>query len=165
MRHVYRALLFAAAVVGAAALVTAPPLVAQSKALRTPFTKADFASLRWLEGNWQGTADGEAPLYERIRVANDSTMEITYYRDPTFAQPTGDGRLYLSVGRIYHTFGANQWVATRAGADGLFLVAQTTGRNNFAWSFLSPDEWTSTMRTGIGGHERVLVYHMRRVKQ
>jgi hypothetical protein len=95
---------------------------------------------------------------------NDSTAEITYYRDPTFSQATGTGKVYLTVGRVYHTFGSNQWVATHVGDDGLFLVPQAAGRSNFSWSYVSPDAWTSTMRTGVGGHERVTVYEMKRLK-
>jgi hypothetical protein len=143
--------------------VVAAPAAAQAKALRVPFSSADFGKLRWLEGSWAGTSPTEQPLYERVHFVNDSTVEFSYYRDAGFARPTATGRLYLSAGRIYHTFGSNQWVATRAGEDGIYLVPMAGARNNFAWTVTSPTSWTSTMRTGIGGHERVIVYQMKRV--
>jgi len=130
---------------------------------KTPFGTADFARLRRLEGSWVGTAPGESNLYERFRYANDSTIEITYYRDSTFSQESGTGRVYLTVGRVYHTFGPGRWGASHVDSAGVFFVPQVNAHNTFAWSFDSPDAWTATARGGMGGHERVTVYHMRRV--
>ena len=130
---------------------------------RTPFGAPDLAKVKWLEGSWTGTAQGESSIYQRFKFVDDSTVEITYYRDSAFGEPSGNGRLYLSVGRIYHTFGSNRWVATRIGNEGLYLVPQSTARANFSWTFVSPDAWTFTMRTGVGGREHVTVYNMKRV--
>lgn len=150
----------------ALSVALAAPAAAQSRSQpQTPFATADFAKLKWLDGSWEGTSPGEASIYQRIRFLDDSTAEIRYYRDPSFSQESGVGRLYLSVGRIYHTFGSNRWAATHADADGLYFVPQTTARNNFAWTYQTPDGWTSTMRSGVSGHERVTVYTMKRVKR
>lgn len=127
------------------------------------FGPTDFARLRWLQGDWAGTAADEAPTYQRFRFSDDTAIAITYYRDPAFTQETANGRVYLSVGRIYHTFGSNRWVATRADSSGLYFVPQTTARNNYSWVRVSPDAWTSTMRTGVSGHQRVIIYNMKRV--
>jgi len=150
----------------AAQMAFAPAAFAQSQRgqPKTPFSTRDFAKVHWLEGRWVGTAPGESPLYEQFRFVDDSTAEITYYRDPQFTQEAGSGKLYLSVGRVYHTFGPNRWGATHVDADGLFFVPQTNARIDYAWTFVSPDQWTATMRTGVGGHPRVTVYHMERVK-
>jgi hypothetical protein len=137
----------------------------RSGAPRTPFASSDLAKVKWLEGSWAGTAEGEATIYQRFKFVDDSTVEINYYRDPAFGQASGNGRLYLSVGRIYHTFGSNRWVATRIGDKGVYLVPQTTARANFGWAYISPDEWRFTMRTGVGGREHVTVYDMKRVNQ
>lgn len=154
-----------AAAVLAAALIPAKVAAAQGSRAqpRTAFGPPDLAKVKWLEGSWAGTADGESSIYQRFKFVDDSTVEITYYRDDKFGQPTGSGRLYLSVGRIYHTFGSNRWVATRIGDQGLYLVPQSNARANFAWTFVSPNAWTFTMRSGVGGHERVTVYDMKRV--
>ena len=86
-------------------IATAHAQTSQRGQPTTAFAPADLAKLRWLEGSWEGTAPGEPAIYERYHFANDSTIEITYYRDPEFARETGSGRVYLSVGRLYHTFG------------------------------------------------------------
>src|SRR3954464_5642205 len=101
MRNFKRTLLAAA---GAALVATvAVPAAARAQypsqrgQPRTPFGTADFVRLHWLEGGWSGTAPDESPLYVRCKFTSDSTADITYYRDPSFGQPSGSSRLYLSV--------------------------------------------------------------------
>ena len=86
MTNIIRALAFS----GVAVALAATPLVARAQSSqrgqpKTPFGTTDFAKLRWLEGAWSGTAAGESPIYARYHVLNDSTLEITYFRDSTFA--------------------------------------------------------------------------------
>jgi hypothetical protein len=129
---------------------------------RTPFATADFAHLRWLEGSWIGTAPGETPLYERFHFTTDSTADITFFRDSAFSEPAGTGRVYLTVGRVYHTYGSGRWGATHLDSASVFFIPQLNAHNTFEWTYQSPDEWTSTLRSGVAGHEHVTVYHMRR---
>lgn len=130
---------------------------------RTPFAATDFAHLHWLEGSWIGSAPGETPLYERFHFTTDSTAEITFYRDSAFSQAIGTGRVYLTVGRVYHTYGSGRWGATHLDSASVFFIPQLNAHNTFEWSYQSADEWTSTLRSGAAGHEHVTVYHMRRV--
>jgi len=161
---VKRLVVAAAMTLGLAAVAVPRGMQAQSRNIpRVAFSTADFAKLKWLAGDWAGTAVGEKPLYERIAFVDDSTAEFTYYRDAGFTEQSGTGRLYLSVGRVYHTFGANRWAATRVDENGIYFIPQTSAHNNFEWTRLSPDEWRSTMRTGISGHQQVVVYNMKRV--
>jgi hypothetical protein len=167
MRHFSRTLALAGAVV---ALVAAAPVVAHAQSSqrgqpKTPFSAADFAKLRWLEGAWSGTAADESPIYARFHFATDSTLEIAYYRDESFAQPGGTGRVYLTVGRIFHTFGPGRWGASNVDSSGVFFVPQLATHSSLAWAYQSPDAWTMTQRSGLGGHERVTVYQMRRVQR
>jgi hypothetical protein len=169
MTNLGRARLFSFAVAATAA--AAMPRTASAQAAsssqrgqpKTPFGTADFGKLRWAEGSWAATATDETPFYARYHFANDSTMDITYYRDSAFTQESGSGRVYLTVGRVYHTFGSGRWGATNVDGTGAFFIPQVNAHNTFAWSYESPDAWTLTQRSGLSGHERVTVYHMRRV--
>jgi len=131
---------------------------------RTAFAVSDFAKLRFVEGIWTGTAPGERTYYERCRFADDTTVEITYYGDSTFTHETGTGRLYLSVGRIFHSMGPQRWGATHVDNDGVYFVPQSNAQNTFVWNRTSKDEWTATLRSGFAGHDRVTVYTMRRAR-
>jgi hypothetical protein len=159
-----------ALIVGAAMMAAAVPTSSaaaqrsQRGQPKTPFGPNDFGKFRQLEGTWKATSPGEKTYYERYHFANDSTIEITYYSDSTFSKETGNGRVYLSVGRVYHTFGPGRWGATSVDSTGAYFVPQVNAQNSFAWSFQSPDSWTATMRSGFSGRERVTVYTLDRVK-
>jgi hypothetical protein len=129
----------------------------------TAFAVADFSKLRWLEGSWAGTAADARDVFERCHFVNDTTVDITYFADSTFTHETGTGRLYLSVGRIYHTMGPNRWGATHVDSRSVYLVPQANVQSSLSWTRQSNDEWTATLRAGFVGRERVTVYHMRRV--
>jgi hypothetical protein len=164
MRILTRHLLLAAA----ASFLAGVPALAQVRVSergqpKTPFSTSDFGRLRWLEGTWVGTAAGEQPIYERYHISSDSTIDVTYYRDSAFTQSAGTGRVYLAAGRVYHSLGPGRWGATQVDSASAYFVPQVNAHNTFAWSLVSPDEWTATMRTGVSGHERITVYRMRRV--
>jgi hypothetical protein len=165
MRHSIRALLFAFFALAATALVPARAQTSSSGQPKTPFAVSDFGKLRWLEGTWEATSPGENTVYQRYHFANDSTLDIAYFSDPDLAHETGSGKVYLSVGRIYHTFGPGRWGASHVDNNGVYFVPQVNARNTFQWTAQSPDAWTSTMRTGASGRERVSVYQMKRLKQ
>jgi len=152
----------------AATLLGAAPVLGQVRVSergqpKTPFSTSDFGRLHWLEGSWVGTANGEPTIYERYHISSDSTIDVTYYRDSAFTQTAGTGRVYLAAGRVYHSFGPGRWGATQVDSTSAYFVPQVNAHNTFAWSLVSPDEWTATMRTGLSGRERITVYHMRRV--
>ena len=155
---------------GAAALLPTLPAVARGQypsqrgQPKTPFGTADFAKLKWLQGDWAGSSTDGSPLYVRYKMTSDSTMDITYYRDSTFSQPTANSRLYLSVGRVFHSFGPNRWGASHVDTDGAVFVPQVNVRSTLQWDYVSPNEWRATQRSGVGGHEHVIVYDLKRVR-
>lgn len=131
----------------------------------TAFAVADFVKLKWLEGSWAGTAPGATPIYEQYHFTSDSTIDITYYGDAAFSRQSGTGRVYLSTGRVYYTFGPGRWGASHIGNDGIFLVPQVNAHNTFGWRSETTDAWTSTVRSGVSGQDRVTVYTMTRVNR
>jgi hypothetical protein len=155
-----RALLLVGFLAGFSANVDAQSSRGQPK---TAFAVDDLTKLRWLEGVWYGTSPGEPAHYERYRFLNDSTIEITYFADSTLTRESGTGRVYLSVGRIYHTFGPGRWGATHVDTAGVYFIPQVNARNTFAWSYQSPDTWTATLRSGASGRERVTIYQMKKI--
>lgn len=163
--------LAAAALAGAAALAAVPaPAAAQITTgrsergqPRTPFSTSDLAKLRWLEGAWSAVTPDEPPLYERFHFVDDSTIDVSYYRDPALHQETGSGRIYLTVGRIYHTFGAGRWGATHLDEHGAYFIPQVASHTSFAWAFQDPNHWTITMRSGMSGREHITVYDLTRL--
>jgi hypothetical protein len=130
---------------------------------KTQFGADDLGKLRWVEGTWRATAANEATHYERFKFANDSTIEITYYSDSTLSRESGTGRVYLSVGRVYYTFGPARWGATTVDASGVYFIPQINAQNTFAWNHASADSWTATQKSGYSGRERITVYQLQRI--
>ena len=164
MRRNTRALQYAAAAIAVAALAMRSTRAQAPQNSGTPFGISDFAKLRWLEGTWRGTSPGESSVYERYHFVNDSTIEITYYSDSALDRPSGSGRVYLTVGRIYHTFGPGRWGASRIDKSSVYFVPQVNARNTFSWAYQGPNAWTATRRSGASGREMVTVYQMHRMR-
>ena len=164
LRHFARALQYTAAATAAAALAMHSARAQSPRDSGTPFGISDLGKLHWLEGTWRGAAPGESTVYERYHFVNDSTIEITYYSDSTLERPSGSGRVYLTVGRIYHTFGPGRWGASRIDKSGVYFVPQVNARNTFSWAYQGPNTWTATRRSGASGREMVTVYQMRRMR-
>jgi len=164
MRHFARALQYTAAAIAMTALAMRSAGAQSLRNSSNPFGISDLGKLRWLEGTWRGTSPGESPVYERYHFVNDSTIEITYYSDSTLQRPSASGRVYLTVGRIYHTFGPGRWGASRIDKSGVYFVPQVNARNTFSWVYESPNTWTATRRSGASGREMVTVYQMRRMR-
>lgn len=137
---------------------------AQRRQPSTRFESSDFQQLRWLEGRWMGTTDGESPFYEQYHFQNDSTLVVTYYADAGFTRRTGGAKVYLSVEHLYQTAGPARWAATRVTRSGIYFVPLVNSAASYDWTYVSPNEWTSTMRSGASGRERTTVYHMHRVR-
>ena len=138
--------------------------LAQRGLPRTRFSSSDLKKLQWIEGRWRGEAPGQAPFFEQYRFVNDSTLEITYFADSAFANSSGRGRVYLSVGRIYHVSGPGQWGASHIDDSGVYFVPERNASNSVSWTFKSPDLWTATLRSSATGQEQVTTYQMHRIK-
>jgi hypothetical protein len=137
---------------------------AQRGAPRTRFGSSDLKKLQWIEGRWRGEAPGQNPFFEQYRFVNDSTLEITYFADSAFANSSGRGRVYLSVGRVYHVSGPGQWGASHIDDSGVFFVPERNASNSVSWVVKSPDLWIATLRSSATGQEQVTIYQMHRIK-
>jgi len=138
--------------------------LAQRGLPRTRFNSSDLKKLHWIEGRWRGDAPGQAPFFEQYRFVNDSTLEIAYFSDSSFANSSGRGRVYLSVGRVYHVSGTGQWGASHIDDSGAFFVPERNASNSVSWEVKSPDLWTATLRSSATGQEQVTIYQMHRIK-
>jgi hypothetical protein len=149
-----------------ASLSVSTVATAQSQRIlpKARFSLADLKKLRWIEGRWSGAAQGQKPFYEQYRFVNDSTLEISYFADSTFGQASGRGRVYLSVGRVFHVSGPSLWGASHIDESGAFFVPERNATNSVSWTFQSPDIWIATLRSSATGQEQVTVYQMHRIK-
>lgn len=164
-RRLARSLLLAALV----ALVTgvAAPAAAQSPAFPLPpkhVTRAEFARLRWIVGTWRGTGVGQAPFYERYRLADDSTLLVETFADSTLARVTETARYELRAGELGD--GDERWAAVAIDARSVWFAPVPGGhaRNDFTWQRRGPDAWVADLRwpADASRAERTRTYYFTR---
>jgi hypothetical protein len=125
------------------------------------FTLAEFQSLQWITGTWQGTG-GERPFFEGYESANDSTIRILYYADSTRAQVRGNGSVYFSEGAIYHEADGGIWAAMQLDSTGVHFDPFRGPTNSFRWTYLTPTSWEAVLRFDDGSETR---YELIRIQE
>ena len=122
---------------------------------------ADFATLRWIEGDWRGQIPSGAYFYERYRFADDSTIVMHGFEDSTYSLPNDSATIVLRDGVVTDRGGKARWSATRLDARGIDFAPVEGAKNRFSWNRESSDKWTATIRPVRGN---ATTYRMERVR-
>ncbi|MBC5993087.1 hypothetical protein [Pontibacter cellulosilyticus] len=130
---------------------------------KNSYTGKEFKSLRWLEGTWKGTADGEAPFFEKYEFVNDTLMQITYYSDSSLKKGSTDGGVYFSGGKIYHNYKSALWELKQLDGKSAAFVPLRRASNSFTWKYTSPNEWTATLFAANDSKGKT--YRLQRIKK
>lgn len=131
------------------------------------FSAAEFQNLRWIEGDWRGTENGQNPFYERYRFAGDNRIEMQSFKDAALTQ-AGDEKsvTVLKDGAIFHQAGRGVWTAGRLSKTEISFVPKENVRNTFVWKMESPDVWTAQINfTDRDGQPKQTVYRLERIKK
>jgi hypothetical protein len=129
--------------------LTPPPKAVAGTAVAV--TRAQFNELRWLEGTWRGSGGGVPAFAEGYKVANDTTIDISFYADSTAAKVKATGKLYLSAGQLFYVGNGTEYVATMISPTSVTFVPKgTNGKNVFELTMSSPTEWTARLKGGTG---------------
>jgi hypothetical protein len=124
------------------------------------YSRSDFQTLRWLEGDWRGTG-GQEPFFEGYELLNDSTIRIRYYADSTRSMESGTGSVYYSEGTIYHEADGASWVVDQLDSAGVHFAPHEGARNSFRWTRLSPDTWEAVLQFDDGSEARYVLTRIR----
>ena len=125
------------------------------------FTRAQFAELRWLEGDWRGSMPNGQPFFERYRVTSDSTIQMHAFADSTMTQATDSSRVYWRDNRIYSGSESVRSVVARIDSAGVHFVPDGSSGYHYTWK-QTGDGWTATLNPADPA--RRVVYEMRRVR-
>ena len=137
---------------------------ASASAKSNPYSLAQFAQLRWLEGRWRGTLPDGGFFYEQYRWLDDSTIVMHAFGDSAFARATDSARVSLRFGVVANEGITARWVATRLDSAAVEFIPRRGASNGFTWVRESPDRWTATLQSPSGdGRMRSTVYHVERV--
>jgi hypothetical protein len=144
-------------------VVDTSAVVRDSTVVAGEFTLADFRSLRWLAGRWQGFQPDGGKFYEEYRVVNDSTLAMFSYPDSTFGRASDSSRVQLRGKTVSNESLSAQWVATRLDSTGADFVPLRGARNSFTWARESATAWNATLRwNDANGQAQRVVYALHR---
>jgi hypothetical protein len=125
------------------------------------FSPADFALLRWIEGDWRGQIASGGYFYERYRFADDSTIAMRGFEDSTFKRPNDSATIVFRGGVVTDRGPKARWSATRLDAKGIDFAPVQGATNRFSWNLESADKWTAAILPARGNPT---VYQMERVR-
>jgi hypothetical protein len=154
--------------VGAMVFLAATTTCGQTQPSREKkeFSKSDLQKLRWIEGTWRGSENGQGGFYERYRFANDDVLENeSLGPDLTSPKDGGKGSVYISDGNILHRGGSMVWIATALDDKSIHFAPKENASNSFSWEKESADVWIARIKfTDSQGKPVEHVYRMERVK-
>jgi len=126
-------------------------------------TMAEFQALRWLEGRWRGSHQGE-PFYQSYHFRNDSTIETRTFGDSSFHEASDSGTIALENGVIRNRGGGAEWQATSFDSRTVHFEPTTQGQSSFTWHRISLTQWSATIRWyDASGREQHQLYMLDRV--
>lgn len=122
-------------------------------------TTADFANLRWLEGDWRGQIASGGYFYERYHFVDDSTIAMHGYEDSTFTRPNDSATIVFRDGVVSDIGPKAKWSASRLDSTGIDFAPVQGATNHFTWTRQSGDKWTAAIKPANG---KVITYQMER---
>jgi len=110
-----------------------------------PISAAELAKLRWIEGAWRGTGDGQSPFFERYHFENDTTLVVESFADETLNKVTDVSRYELKDGQFSNQGEGARWRATQITDDVASFEPVAKARNSFRWQRESKDVWKAVL--------------------
>jgi hypothetical protein len=137
-----------------------------TQAAATPipsFTKAQFASLRWIDGKWRGKTPAGQPIWDSYRMVNDSTMHQGTFTDSTYKTQRDSAVVSWRNGTVIDQGSGAPWFATALDSSGVSFSLPKSPMNRITWIHHSVNEWEAQITSPDRlGHEQRTIYHMRR---
>jgi hypothetical protein len=125
-------------------------------------TSADLKKLRWIEGTWRGTGDGQAPFYEHYKFENDTTLAVETLEGDKQEKVADVTRFELKDGQFGGGSEGSRYVATSLDDKSITFDPVTKARNSFRWERESENSWKATLNWTEGKTAKERVYHMER---
>ena len=126
-------------------------------------TTTDLAKLRWIEGSWRGSGDGQSPFYERYKFENDSTLVVETLADKTLSNVSDVSRFELKDGHFGSGTADSGSVATALDDNSIAFAPLGKG-NFFRFQRESDNSWKAILNwTDKTGAPKERIYLMERL--
>jgi hypothetical protein len=94
------------------------------------YTAEQFATLKFLEGRWTGTAPDGTAFFEQYELGA-TTLRMRRFGDPSFVTMSDESQITLEDGRIGSRWDDHSWQAVELG-DGLVRFEAIDAPNGFS---------------------------------
>jgi hypothetical protein len=103
-------------------------------------TPDDIARIKWLEGTWRGTAEGQEPFYERYHF-DGTTLSEESFADADLKTVKDTAKYVLINGEFRHTQNAKRVAASEITDDHIQFVPVVGGGNSYRFEKQPGGKW------------------------
>lgn len=108
-------------------------------------TVDDISRIKWLEGTWRGTGEGQEPFYERYSF-NGTVLTEESFADASLTTVKDSARYALVNGEFrYTTTDARRVAASEITDDHIQFVPVVGGGNAYRFELLSEGKWRAVL--------------------
>jgi hypothetical protein len=129
------------------------------------FALADFQMLRYLEGVWKGTDQGNS-FYESYHFVNDSTILQANHTDSTFKTKSDSALIMFRNGAVIDSGFRGGVMYAAEKLDSSIVDFRASPTYHFTWEPAGKDAWKATIHskqpTGV---DSIKVYPMKRARR
>jgi len=143
-----------------AVTVTTPP------PWRQDIKPADIERIKWLEGTWKGTGEGQEPFYEQYRFEG-TTMYEDSFEDSSLKNVKDSARYALINGEFRHTQNGRRVVASEITDDHIQFIAAAGDGNSYRFEKQPEGRWRVVLEWPATGDKpaKKVIYNMEPYKK
>ncbi|MDX6611457.1 MAG: hypothetical protein QOD75_643 [Blastocatellia bacterium] len=108
-------------------------------------TADDLKKLKWIEGTWRGTGDGQAPFFERYHFENPTTLVVEGLADEKVDKVKETSRFELKDGEFGNDEDGSRSVATALDDNSITFDPVAKASNRFRFQKESVDSWKAIL--------------------
>lgn len=141
---------------------TLPSVPVATEATAASVSKADFRTMRWIQGSWVGGKGSKLPFYQTFEAANDTTILVTTFADENFSAASESGTFLLTGTHAYYGPETASWIVSKWSGNHIEFSPYKGVSTGFTWDKVSDDQIRVTRTWSEGGAQQQQVITMLR---
>jgi len=133
---------------------------------RQNITASDIDRIKWLEGTWRGTGEGQEPFYEKYRFEGTTLYEDSY-EDSSLTKVKDSAKYALINGEFRHTANGKRVVASELTDDHIQFIPAVGDGNSYRFEKQPDGKWRAVLEWPAKGDQpaKKVIYNMEPYKK
>lgn len=129
-------------------------------------TAADIDRIKWLEGTWRGTGEGQEPFYERYTFEG-TTMTVESFTDASLKTVKDTTRYALMNGEFRHAKVGRRVAASEITDDHIQFVPLIGDEGSYRFERQPNGKWRAVLESPASGDKpaKQVIYNMEPYKK